>query len=501
MRQNLLVVVGVSFSFLASALPAQAAAKPRVVITTDPELDDSNSLIRYLLYSDQFDTEGLIYASSQFHWKGDGHTAIAKPFGQAGSQKESPCPCYSWRWPEGDVGFIEKDLESYALVYRNLKVHSAGYPSPATLKSKIRVGNVQFVGDISKDTPGSDLIRGLLLDRRPGPIFLLAWAGQSTIARALKSIEEQYAQLPRWPEIKARVSRKAIIQSFIDQDGTYAAYIRPKWPDIAYRDMATRIWGYGAFTAVLPDDRKYVGAEWTRENVSNKGPLGAAYSVWGDGKQLVKGDRFDYFGLSGFSDAQLRERGFNVFISVQPKGAFISEGDTSTFMNLIDNGLIAWRARDWGGWGGRSGTDIGPNGPDASFAVARWFGAAQRDFAARLAWSVTPRFARANHHPVIRFSGSPFWTVRPGEAVRLTASATDPDRDPVSSRWWHYREAGTYPGQIQIVARGKFGAALTVPDDAKTGDTIHLILEVTDAGSPALTRYQRVVLSVGRDTR
>ena len=47
-------------------------AKPRVIVTCDPELDDHNSLIRYLLYSADYDTEGLIYASSQVHWKGDG---------------------------------------------------------------------------------------------------------------------------------------------------------------------------------------------------------------------------------------------------------------------------------------------------------------------------------------------------------------------------------------------------------------------------------------------
>ena len=51
---------------------AAAAEKPRVIVTADPELDDSNSLIRYLLYSPDFDTEGLIYASSGVHWKGDG---------------------------------------------------------------------------------------------------------------------------------------------------------------------------------------------------------------------------------------------------------------------------------------------------------------------------------------------------------------------------------------------------------------------------------------------
>jgi hypothetical protein len=35
-----------------------------------------------------------------------------------------------------------------------------------------------------------------------------------------------------------------------------------------------------------------------------------------------------------------------------------------------------------------------------------------------------------------------------------------------------------------------------VPADAKPGQTIHLILEATDSGTPALTRYQRVVLTI-----
>src|SRR6187455_2744998 len=49
-----------------------AQTKPRIIITADPELDDSNSLIRFLLYSTDYKVEGLIYASSQFHWTGDG---------------------------------------------------------------------------------------------------------------------------------------------------------------------------------------------------------------------------------------------------------------------------------------------------------------------------------------------------------------------------------------------------------------------------------------------
>ena len=45
--------------------------KPRTIILTDPELDDLNSLIRLLLHSNELEIEGLIYASSRYHWKGD----------------------------------------------------------------------------------------------------------------------------------------------------------------------------------------------------------------------------------------------------------------------------------------------------------------------------------------------------------------------------------------------------------------------------------------------
>jgi hypothetical protein len=37
---------------------------------------------------------------------------------------------------------------------------------------------------------------------------------------------------------------------------------------------------------------------------------------------------------------------------------------------------------------------------------------------------------------------------------------------------------------------------LQVPADAKPGDDIHIVLSATDTGTPALTRYVRVVLRV-----
>ena len=55
----------------------------------------------------------------------------------------------------------------------------------------------------------------------------------------------------------------------------------------------------------------------------------------------------------------------------------------------------------------------------------------------------------------------------------------------------------------RIRACGCFGkddgagtVVVTVPARAEAGRQIHLVVEGTDTGSPALTRYQRVVLTV-----
>jgi hypothetical protein len=82
--------------------------------------------------------------------------------------------------------------------------------------------------------------------------------------------------------------------------------------------------------------------------------------------------------------------------------------------------------------------------------------------------------------------------------VKLSAAGTtDPDGDRLAHRWWIYREAGTYDNPVSVANANSDTASLTIPADA-TGKTIHVILEVTDHGKPALTRYRRAVLEVGK---
>ena len=518
-----LVLIGCTSAPIGGEPLPSAGQKPRVIVTTDPELDDSNSLVRYLLFSTDFRTEGLIYASSQFHWKGDGTgRKWMMPNREYRRFGLNLCPCESWRWAPNER-FIDDAVEIYERVYPNLRVHDSSYPTPAELKSKIRWGNIEFDGDISKDSPGSDLIKAALLDDEPGPVYLLAWGGLSTIARALKSIEEQYGATPQWASVKAKVSRKAVLSPSGDQDDTYATYVRPNWPDI--RSLPAGTGGVGlAYAAGLTssaDNAKYFSPEWTRDNITSRGAFGAFYRVWGDGKQMVKDDIFDYFGFSGLSSAELRAKGYVVWMPPRPKGEFIAEGDTFTYLNLLDNGLVGYQEETVGGWAGhgpvaRRGAAQAGAAPPATFddfirnleraandPSARpptpnpnFTPAAQNAFAARMQWSVTPTYAGANHEPNVSIRGSTRISARPGETIRLEGAASDPDGDAVSVRWWRWNAVDSYPGEITITTPTSLATTVRIPPDAVAGQTVHLIVEATDDGAPALTRYQRVVVTI-----
>jgi hypothetical protein len=120
----------------------------------------------------------------------------------------------------------------------------------------------------------------------------------------------------------------------------------------------------------------------------------------------------------------------------------------------------------------------------------------QNDFASRADWCVKS-YEQANHPPVVELDHAVDLEVRPGAKVKLSAQGTnDPDGDKLKYRWWQYKEADTYDGAIEIKGAGKKRALFTVPNDALKGETIHVICEVTDTGTPQLTRYQRVVVEI-----
>lgn len=458
----------------------------RIIVTTDPELDDLNSMLRLLLYSNEIDIAALVYSASNIHHRGDSVRGIPPH-----------------RWPEpGARLHIEEAVDAYAQAYANLVRHDPRYPVPADLRAIIAMGNVDEAGDTREPTAGSNLVMDVLLGDAPGKVFAQAWGGTNTIARALMSIEEEFRGTDRWDEIYALIVGRTVITSFSEQDDTFASYIRPTWPELEFRDVATTAWGYFAWDVVPDDAQQYLTAEWMRENISSVGPMGAAYRVWGDGKQMAEGfDREDYFGIPDATADSLELEGYTLWAPLRPKGAWISEGDTSNFAMHIDNGLRNAEHPEFGGWGGRQERDendphrwnsVGmvPWQPGAAVVdagdVGRWFGAYQRDLAARLKWTVT---ADANHPPRILAAQTDF-TVSPGQRVVIPFSVIDPDRDAVTVSATQDR------GPACTVHVSPTELIIAVPDEAASKSDIHVIVEAIDDGAPALTGYARFVLTV-----
>src|SRR5579872_1855824 len=444
-----MIALTAALSVAVPVVPAQAA-KPRTIVTTDVETDDYNSLIRYLLYTNEIDTVGFVYSSSHFHWAGDSKGSSFKA--QDGKMHTS------WRWTGTHA--IQDLIGEYRKAYSNLKVHDPAYPSADRLLSLVKIGNIQFEGDMANDTEGSNWIRKTLLDTVPGPLYLQAWGGTNTIARALKSIEDEYRGQSGWNKLYRRISKKAVIYSWGKQDNTYDDYIAKHWPNIQFNDISRNAWGYwlhgAASTNVLPEDKPLFEPAWTISNVLNVGPLGAKYRVWADGRTFV-GDQEDTFGMVPYPGHPLRE--------AFPFGSFISEGDTPAFLNLIANGLRSYESPGYGGWGDRlvrsteaptnywqAVTDEkGPGGQAIdNYTSKRWVAFAQQDFASRLRWTITPTFSGANHAPVPHVGGPLHRKAKPGEIVVLNGSATDPDHNRTTQRWWQYVEAGSYPGPVHL---------------------------------------------------
>ena len=129
--------------------------------------------------------------------------------------------------------------------------------------------------------------------------------------------------------------------------------------------------------------------------------------------------------------------------------------------------------------------------------IWRWRTDFQNDFAARMLWT-TKNYSECNHPPTVKLAHSDHLMVKSGESIRLSAAGTtDPDGDSMSYLWFAYKEAGTYKGNVSFrpYSPNLYEIPFTAPV-VESEQTIHFILKVTDKGTPALTRYKRVIVTI-----
>ncbi len=398
-------------------------------------------------------------------------------------------------------------IAAYEQVYPTLTTHAAGYPTAEHLRSLIKVGNIDFEGAMAQNTEGSDFIKSKLLDATTAPIYLQVWGGTNTIASALKSIEDEHKNTPQWQAIYKKVCDKAIIYAILDQDATYRKYVSVNWPGIKiyYNSHQFGCLAYPWKAAVHEKLHPLLEGKFMSKNIiHHHGALTKMYYSYGDGQKQAGDDEHTHGDISKIEKGQ-----WGSFKQYD----FISEGDSPAFFHLINAGLGNLENPHFGGWGGRlqqsktnpsrweDGEDVADFNPftqkmDMAYPQTRWLEALQLDFAARADWCVMD-YKNANHPPNVQLKHSNYLTAMPGGKVKLMGIATDPDGNAVQYRWWQYEEVDTYGVKISIKKANTKNAAFKMPGDIRKGETIHIILEATDAGAPQLTRYQRVIVTCG----
>jgi hypothetical protein len=102
-----------------------------------------------------------------------------------------------------------------------------------------------------------------------------------------------------------------------------------------------------------------------------------------------------------------------------------------------------------------------------------------------------------NHPPIVKLNQNLNLSAKPGSKIRLTAHESyDPDGDELKFKWWYYREASDYDGEIILENAQSEDVTIEIPADITQERGLHLICEVSDSGSPQLTRYKRVMIKV-----
>ncbi|KAL4907748.1 hypothetical protein BDW74DRAFT_189186 [Aspergillus multicolor] len=460
--------------------------KPRVFVTSDigNEPDDSESLVRYLLYANEFRTEGLVPCTSTHQ------RTLTRP----------------------DLMHIA--LRGYVQVVDNLNAHthpSNPYPTAASLGALVRPGPAVYGREAL--SPSVPLAEGtkLLIERVDAgtpsePLWVLCWGGTNVLAQALHHVSQA-----RTPKALTTFIASLRIYMISDQDDT-APWLRARFPSLftissvhGWAQYRTATW-WGIACPEDGVDRSQFTRAWLDAHI-RLGPLGRTY----------------------------------------PHPAWQIEGDTPSFLYLIPNGLGCPEQPAWGSWGGRydpvdlseppqvrhyaDSVDrvVGCDGKEyaSNFAtVWRWAEAFQNDFAARMQWTLTVDFdgSGVNHAPVVVVNGDEDCVghlaveVEAGEILYLDAGASyDPDGDELSFEWFHYVEPTIAMGVWDLhiphmdivdvdaeVAGRRVKIVMPPPEkcavDPRSGEALekghvyHFVLEVKDSGSPPLRSYKRVVV-------
>lgn len=324
------------------SLIADDDARPRLAVLTDigGDPDDTQSLIRLMVYANELHIEALIASASGT--RGELKEAITQP------------------------KLILDVIDGYERVLPNLMKHAGQWPLAGALKAVVKSGNPQrgrtAIGE-HFDTEGSRWLTERIDSGTPErPLNVTIWGGQTDFAQTLWRVKHD-----RGDRGFAEFTTKFRVYDINDQDGI-SDWMRAEFPGMFYI-LAKAPEGLdkrqGTYRGMyLGGDESLTSKDWVEQNVRSTGPLGELYPT-------------------------------KSHTAPNPYGC-LKEGDTPSWFFFLPSGGNDPGDPSKPGWGGRferradgwfhdlpSRDDFDPRSE-----VYRWRSDYQADFANRMQWCV-----------------------------------------------------------------------------------------------------------------
>ncbi len=473
MKQKILLLL-----FTVITIVAYSQDKPRIIIETDigGDPDDQATFVRFLLYANEFDIEGIMINSSGVQASNDYKFGYSDPFDMA-------------------IGYIN----AYGKIVDNLNRHAPSnrqFPSAESLLAVTK--RTRIVNDEIDD--GSNRVIEVLKKNDSRPIWYTDWGTNFKGISALKSALDRINN-PDTDEGITYADAVAKIK-FIEYENLGGSSIIKDHLDAIPFIMDTFLPGQGSGRWAARWS-KLTGEGCEESHNINSGCRRQDWAFLNDLHNAYNDD------INPNNDKLRLAR----YYTIQ------KEGDTPTWMHLLENGINIVGSPELGSWSGRYTQTSGQKFWKCQ-ELDNWKGSTKRDntlirwgdntsqstdiindFKVRWQWAIQSNVANANHHPIPVVNGdsglAPIrQSVVSGQKIKLNASgSSDPDGNALSYQWVIYNEI-SLPGATLTASTG-IETEITIPEnDTEELGYVHAYVRITDNGAIPLTRYKRVIFEV-----